>query len=271
MKRMKRHLFSAALLAFSLSAVAATEVIPLNYRTAGDLLPVVQSALGNEGRVSAYGNQLIVNAPAARIEEIRALLAQLDTQPRRLLISVDSSESSYRDDRGYAVDGSVSTGSGRVEIGRGEVGGRDQARIIRRSTDSRGGGTQQVQTSEGYPALIQVGQSVPVTTRSRDAYGQVYNNTEYRNVTQGFYVTASLAGDVVHLDISSNRDRVNQQQPGVIDIQQADTKVSGRVGEWISIGGSSEQSQADRNGVLRRYSTEGRADMSMRVKVDVID
>ena len=169
------------------------------------------------------------------------------------------------------MDGSISAGGGRVEIGRGEVNGRDQARIIRRSTDSRGGGTQQVQTSEGYPALIQVGQSVPITTRSRDAYGQVYNNTEYRNVTQGFYVTASLAGDIVHLDISSNRDRVSQQQPGVIDIQQADTRVSGRVGEWISIGGSSEQSQADSSGTLRRYSTEGRGDMSMRVKVEVID
>ena len=57
----------------------------------------------------------------------------------------------------------------------------------------------------------------------------------------------------------------------MIDIQQADTRVSGRVGEWISIGGSSEQSQADSSGTLRRYSTEGRGDMSMRVKVEVID
>ena len=263
-------LLASLALALSLSAQAATEVIPLNFRTTEELIPVVQSALGNEGRVSAYGNQLVVNAPTAKITEIRALLSQLDTQPRRLLISVDSNESSYRDDRGYGVDGSISAGSGRVEIGRGEVNGRDQARIIRRSTDSRGGGTQQVQTSEGYPALIQIGQSVPVVTSSRGPYGQVYQNTEYRNVTQGFYVTASLAGDVVHLEISSNRDRVSRSQPGVIDIQQADTRVSGRIGEWIDIGGSSGQSQSDRSGVLQRYSTEGRDDMSLRVKVDVI-
>ena len=264
-------LFGSLALALSLSAYAATEVIPLNFRSAEELIPVVQSALGSEGRVSAYGNQLVVNAPTAKITEIRALLSQLDTQPRRLLISVDSNESSYRNDRGYAVDGSISSGSGRVEIGRGEVNGRDQARIIRRSTDSRGGGTQQVQTSEGYPALIQIGQSVPVVSSSRGPYGQVYQNTEYRNVTQGFYVTASLTGEVVHLQISSNRDRVSQSQPGVIDIQQADTRVSGRIGEWISIGGSSGQSQADRSGVLQRYSTEGRDDMSLRVKVDVLE
>ncbi|TBU97449.1 secretin N-terminal domain-containing protein [Phytopseudomonas dryadis] len=266
-----RVLLSATLLAFSLSANAATEVIALNYRMAADVLPIVQSVLGSEGRVSPYGNQLIVNAPAAKIEEVRALLQQLDTQPKRLLISVDSSEASYRSDRGYGVDGSISAGSGRVEIGRGETDGRDQARIIRRSTDSRGGGTQQVQASEGSPALIQVGQSVPITSSSRGPYGQVYNNTEYRDVTRGFYVTASLSGDIVHIDISSNRDRLSQTQPGVIDIQGADTRVSGRVGEWISIGGSVEESQADQRGIARRYSTQGRDDMTLRVKVDVID
>ena len=66
-----------------------------------------------------------------------------------------------------------------------------------------------------------------MTTSSRGPYGQVYNNTEYRNVTQGFYVTASLAGEIVHLDISSNRDRVSQQQPGVIDIQPKATLAGG--------------------------------------------
>ena len=42
--------------AISLAAVAAprTEVIPLNYRTADEVLPIAQQVLGNEGRVSAY-------------------------------------------------------------------------------------------------------------------------------------------------------------------------------------------------------------------------
>ena len=48
---MKRFVVGAALFAFSLLANAATEVIPLNFRTADDLLPVVQSTLGNDGRV----------------------------------------------------------------------------------------------------------------------------------------------------------------------------------------------------------------------------
>lgn len=266
-----RTLLAALLVSCSLSLSAATEVIPLNFRTADEILSVVQSVLGHEGNVNAYGNQLIINATPEKIAEVRALLQQLDTEPRRLLISVDSNESGFQSDRGYSADGSISAGNAEIQIGHGEVNGRDQLRIIRRSSDSRSGGTQQVQATEGYPALIQVGQSVPLTSQGRDAYGQPYSNTQYRNITRGFYVTASLSGERVHISISSNRDRLSQSQPGVIDVQSTDTRVSGRLGEWISIGGVSEQRQGEQGDVLQRRSTQGREDMSLRVKVDVVN
>lgn len=264
-----RALLVAALLNCSLSVNAATEVIPLNYRTADEVLSVLQSVLGQEGKVNAYGNQLIVNAEPAKIAEVRALLQQLDTEPRRLLISVDSNESGFHSDRGYQADGSISAGNAEIQIGQGEVNGRDQVRIIRRSTDSRSGGTQQVQATEGYPALIQVGQSVPLTTRGRDVYGQPYSHTQYRDVTRGFYVTASLSGERVHITISSNRDRLSQSQPSAIDVQSTDTRVSGRLGEWINIGSVSEQNQGEQSDFLQHRSTLGREDMNIRVKVDV--
>ncbi|MET1076526.1 MAG: secretin N-terminal domain-containing protein [Pseudomonas sp.] len=266
-----RSLLAAVLVALSLPLQAATEVLPLNYRTAEDVLPVVQSVLGNDGRVNAYGNQLIINAEPAKIEEIRQLLNQLDTQPKRLLITVATQDSSSADDRGYQVDGSVSIGDVEVEAGQGERRGQDRVRIINRSTDSRQGGTQQVQATEGYPALIQVGQSVPITTYSTDAYGQVYQDSQYRNVTQGFYVTASLTGDRVHLSISSNNDRLSQSQPGAIDVQSTDTRVSGRLGEWISLGGISEETRDDQGGLTQHRATRGRNDMSLRVKVEALD
>ncbi|MBT8765004.1 secretin N-terminal domain-containing protein [Metapseudomonas boanensis] len=266
-----RAMLAAVLMLLCLSVQAATELIALKYRSADEMLPVAQSVLGNEGRVNAYGNQLIVNASPAKIAELRTLLDQLDTRPKRLLISVDTSDSSSQNDRGYAVNGSISAGSVEVQSGRGEVHGSDQVRIIRRSTNSRGAGVQQVQTTEGYPALIQVGQSVPITTTSSGPYGEAYSNTEYRNVTRGFYVTASLSGELVHVSISSNRDRLNSSQPGLIDVQSTDSRVSGRLGEWITIGAVSEDSQVDQQGFLRRNSTQGREDMTMRLKVDVVE
>ena len=52
-----RGLCLIILTTLSLGLQAATEVIPLNYITADDVLPTAQAVLGNEGRANAYGNQ----------------------------------------------------------------------------------------------------------------------------------------------------------------------------------------------------------------------
>ena len=57
-----RTLLTALLLTASVSAMADTEVVNLSNRTSADLLPVAQNFIGKDGTVSAYGNQLIVNA-----------------------------------------------------------------------------------------------------------------------------------------------------------------------------------------------------------------
>jgi type II secretory pathway component GspD/PulD (secretin) len=243
-----RPLLTSLLLTCSVCVMAATEVVPLNYRTSDDLLPVAKSFLGPDGTVSAYNNQLIVNAEPRKIEELRALISQLDVAARRLLISVDTSDSASRSSNGM-----------------------NQSRVISYGTASREGGVQQVQASEGAPALIQVGQSVPVTTTRTDNYGYAQSNTEYRNVTQGFYVTASVTGDIVHLNISTNRDRVSQERPDTFKVQSTDSQVSGRLGEWITLAGVSDQSIADRQGNTQQYSTQGREDMTLRVMVQTLE
>jgi hypothetical protein len=243
-----RTLLTSLLLTCSVCAVAATEVVPLNFRTSDELLPVAKSFLGPDGTVSAYNNQLIVNAEQRKIDELRSLIGQLDTAPKRLLISVDTSDSAAQNTQGI-----------------------NQTRIKSYGTSSREGGVQQVQASEGTPALIQVGQSVPLTTSQSDSYGYSQSNTEYRNVTQGFYVTASVTGDIVHLNISTNRDRLSQERPDVIKVQSTDTQVSGRIGEWITLAAVSDQSVADRQGLAQNYSTQGRDDMTLRVKVETLD
>lgn len=243
-----RALLTAMVVMCSVSAMAATEVLPLSFRTSDDLLPVAKSFIGQEGSVSAYNNQLIVNAEPRKIEELRALLSQLDTAPKRLLISVDTSDNATRGVQAGNMNG-----------------------VINYGTTSREGGVQQVQASEGAPALIQVGQSVPVTTSRSDNYGYAQSNTEYRNVTQGFYVTASVTGDTVHLNISTNRDRVSQERSDTFKVQSTDSQVSGRLGEWITLAGVSDQSIADRQGNAQQYSTQGRDDMTLRVMVQTLE
>jgi len=266
-----RILLTALLLLVSVPALAATEIIRLQYRMAEEMLPMAHSVLGDAGRVNAYGDQLIVNAPAAHIEELRDLLKQLDTPPRRLLISIDSSDSSTGERRGYRVDGSLGTGNVEIQAGRGQVHGENRIRILNRSTDGHGGALQQIQATEGYPALIQSGQSVPLRDTQVGPYGQVYRETRYRDVTRGIYATARISGDIVHVTLSSNNDRLDPSRPGVIDVQTLDTQVSGRLGEWIEIGNLSESRHGETSGLLRQRSESTVEERAMRLRVEILE
>src|SRR5690349_2074725 len=124
-----RTLLTTLLVTCSFSVLAATEIVPLNYHTSADMLPVAQDFIGKDGQVSAYGNQLIVNADQRKIDELKALLSQLDTAPKRLLITVDTNENNFQGDQNYSVNGAKPS----------------QRHTINYSTDSRDGGIQQVQ------------------------------------------------------------------------------------------------------------------------------
>ena len=239
-----RTLIASLLMVFSISALADTKVITLQNRTSADLLPIAQNFIGKNGKVSAYGNQLIVEAAPSKIQNLENLLAQLDTPAKRLLITVDTRDNALPDSN-------------------------PDTRVI--STASREGGIQQIQATEGVPAQIRIGQSVPLTSTQTDAYGRVLAQTDYRDVTRGFYVTANVTGETVHLAISTHLDTMSQEQPDVVNVQNTDTRISGPLGQWITLAGISNQNQAGQNATTRTYSTQGRDDMTVRIKVDALD
>ncbi|MGC3218432.1 secretin, partial [Pseudomonas aeruginosa] len=69
------HLSSlVATVVLGASAAPRTEVIPLNNRTADDVMAVAQSVIGSEGKVTAYGTPLIDNAEPPKIGELQSVL-----------------------------------------------------------------------------------------------------------------------------------------------------------------------------------------------------
>lgn len=119
--------------------------------------------------------------------------------------------------------------------------------------------------------LIQTGQSIPLTTTTTSIYGQVMQQTEYHDVTSGFYATVRLNGDTATINLSSNHDRQSTAGRGVVDVQRTDTVVSARLGEWVTIGGVDDLESSQRRDVGRRITTRNTAQQSIRLMVERLD
>src|SRR5688572_11767150 len=118
-------LFLAALSAPASSA--ALEVIPLKYRTADQLIPVLKPLLDPQGSISGMQNQLIIRTTPRNLAELKRVLATLDTMPRRLMITVTQAAAASRDQDALEASARLSTGGAAVVIpgsGAGGAGGR---------------------------------------------------------------------------------------------------------------------------------------------------
>lgn len=260
-------LLSLLMLLAPFSQAASSQVIDLQHSTAEALLPALEPMLNADERVAAYGNQLIVRASPARVDELRELIQQLDRQPTRLRISVATDGSDFDSQRGLQAGARIRQQHSEVVVGQPPVGGGAQARIIDRQTRSSKDSLRQITAVEGYPVLIERGQNVPVTDTVVGPYGQIQQSTRYQAATQGFYATVRLSGDTALISISNHQD---QYRPGsgLIDVQQTDTQVSAQLGEWVTIGGLSDSDASNTRGTASRLSTRDRSSTQIRLMVE---
>jgi len=119
----------------SLAQITVLEVIPLRYRMAQELIPIIQPMLAREGSVSGFQGQLVVRTTPANLEEIKRILASLDTAPRQLIISVRQEADVDRSRSSAEISGSVGGDHGRVTIpGGGDTRGGN---VVLRDGDDR--------------------------------------------------------------------------------------------------------------------------------------
>jgi hypothetical protein len=264
--------------------IGAVEVITLKYRTAEQVMPLLRPMLDKSGTMTGMQNQLIVRTSPANLNDLKKILATIDAMPRRLLITVRQDAAIDRERADAQVAGRIGTGNGSVVIGSsggssGENGLRARIDNTRSLNDDRN--TQTIQVLEGNSAFIHFGQSVPVPQRqvtrtivNGQIVDRVSSATEYRDVQTGFQVLPRLNGDRVLLEISPQRDTFASPEqnlpPGSVNTQRAATTVSGRLGEWIELGGIA-QGGVNQQTVILGSTRETSADnRRVLVKVDEI-
>ena len=242
------------------------EIIELRSRTVDEVLPVLLPLVEPGGTLTGMNNQLFLKASPRNRAEIKRALAALDTQQRRLIIRVAIDRQSEESSRGAAGSGQVTLGSTRS----GEI----QARVWDTRRDRSDSAGQMVQTVDGGRAFIQVGRSLAVPMRQVivGPGGSVINDTVvYRDLGSGFYALPRVNGERVTLEITQQAERQDYRSPGGIDSQRLATTVSGRLGEWIELGGSGRQANSQGSGAYSAGTSDRREARSIWLRVDAAE
>ncbi len=85
---------------------------------------------------------------------------------------------------------------------------------------------------------------------------------------KGFYVTPHLHGEKVSLAIYMQHDELKNNHTS---LQRLNTTVSGRLGEWITLGGITQQGTDKETGTNRIYRMKKQNNQTVYLKVDRID
>ncbi len=255
-------------LAFAVSALAQQQVVilPLHHRTVEDVLPVLEPLLEPGGALSGMSGQLIVRTSPGNLQDLKKVLAAIDRPPRQLLIRVSQTRASDTRQSRFGVSGDVGIGDDvRVVVpGGGRPGGVRQGDAgltvygekTRRSGEGRA--DQFVKVMDGGQAFIQVGRSLAVPFRSvtvRADGARVTQGVVYRDIGQGFYAVPRLAGENVTVEITPRYDSQESGGRSDVETQLLSTTVTGRLGQWIEIGGSAQQDQRRDEGLTGAASS----------------
>jgi type II secretory pathway component GspD/PulD (secretin) len=220
-------------------AQGSLEIIPLRHRTADQVLPALRPLVEPGATLTGQGTQLIVRTSPVNLAELRRALDELDRPLRRLQISVRFDDALDSAARGVETSGRVTNRGSSVDVRAQERQGAATERV-----------DQRVQVLEGGRAFISAGRSAPI-----------YDGAVLRETSSGFEAIARLAGDGVLVEIAQRRDTLARQQA-------LSTTVSGRLGQWLDVGGAVEAASRDESAILSARSSASARTGRVWLRVD---
>lgn len=270
--RLRLFLFYTVLGVNSMAWAQSIELIPLKHRTAAELVPVLRPMLAPGEALTASGNNLIVRAQPSTVRALKKMLAGLDMPAVNLIITVRNANDSHIDEGGVSAAGQVRIGdNGKIVVGR--PGDSDlTVRAHRRTSDRRKASSYQVRVIDGHRAFIQTGQSRPYrqgeVTRTPHGGVSVYQGVGFQEANSGFYVIPRVTGDRVILEINPHEASFARGTRGVINSRSAQTTVSAKLGEWMTVGGVHQDQRTSGSGTVYRTNRTGGSTGTIQVKVE---
>jgi type II secretory pathway component GspD/PulD (secretin) len=273
---MRRNLLLIPALLFLAPAFAdyPLEIIRLNSRQVNEMIPVLRPFIDPDGSIAGMDSRLIIRTSPGNLQEIKRLLGELDRAAKRLMIHVRQARDAQDEESRIGADVNAMLGrDSKVVIGNALSGEGIRFRAKQARTRDRHDITQRIRATEGYPAFIASGQSIPVREQNTYLSNETIHrqsSVRYRNATTGFYVVPRINGDSLTLEISPHMVAPGSDHHS-FDVQSAATVIQGRLGEWITVGGIEQGQALDRHGITRNISTRSNDSRLIELLVEEID
>jgi type II secretory pathway component GspD/PulD (secretin) len=241
---------------------AETLVYPMQYRTAAEAVPMVQSLLSPGGRAvaDARTNALLVVDDEETIQRVREFLQGFDKLGKQAKIRVRFEESGARERT--SVEGRARASGEDWTVSAGKPMRKDgvEVRLQDRSRTQQGSSEFFLMVVSGSAGYIMVGQDILYTQRWIDLtrrFARVTESLAIQRIETGFEVMPTLLKDHADVEIIP---RISHGAPGsrVVRFTEASTRLVAPIGQWVTIGGASQQS----NEVIRAVLEAGRGERS---------
>jgi type II secretory pathway component GspD/PulD (secretin) len=277
MSSKRSSLIVSCVLIFSLACLVGASlavevaVIKVNYRSATDILPLVQDFLSPTGKVSVdtRTNSLIVFDTKESLTKIEAFVASMDKPAEQVKVRFRFQESGVSTNRDVGVSGTVNRGRWSATAGgdtRSGVHVRAQDSVVNR----RGNTESFISVMSGSSAYLWVGRDVPYTERwvyLTRRYAHVTETVNFQRVETGFEVRPIVAGNNVQIEIVPRISSFDKQEQ-VVRLTEAKTTVALPKGQWVTIGGTSEQNNEVFRDILSYGYSSTNSSLSLSLMVE---
>ena len=260
--------------------------IQLQNRPAEEVIPIIKPMLGPSDSVTGQGFKLFLRSSPETLAQVKEMISNLDVAAQMLQISVF--QGNDRDLRALSISGDVQIKSGDANVSIGTQRGQDKKQgggDVSYSTRNASAGASTISTrgrlrdnpihqlrvTEGTEGYIETGEQIPYFSGANwYGPGALTGGVDYKDVTTGFYVLPRIHGDKVTMHVSPFKQSQSKTRGGDINTQSAKTTITGRMGEWLPIGGTTEQTQRSQSSTGSYTSTQSRNNESIWIKADLV-
>ena len=230
-------------------------VVPLKHRNAEDAVSLLKPFMHPDGVVSGSGYTLVIRSTAENITDLKDILADYDTELKRLQISVSFDRQFVLQDMQAVVD---------VDVNKSTVSGRYG--VLETRDRQSAAGLQRIQVLQGQWANIRTGKKFPIAQRTTNPDGTVTETISYEKVSTGFQVFPQIADKMAILKIRPFHSDLSRQGGGKIQTQSLETTVSAPLGKWVELGGIIEKLESGKNEITTGLRGEAARGLFLKVE-----